>query len=98
MELIESFNGGAHGNIHGVLGGTWSPESYEYAAKTPDIVLPFVHQLYVSVAFLRKEGIVALVSVKRLSEDDAVSIAASNKRSMRLGSYEDPETPNTGCL
>lgn len=47
MELTEAFNGGAHGNIHGLLGGTWSPEADEYAAVTPYIVIPFVHHAYV---------------------------------------------------
>ena len=50
MQQTESFNGGAHGNIHGLLGGTWSAEADEYAAKTPDIVLPFVHHVYVRVS------------------------------------------------
>lgn len=47
MTLAEAFNGGAHGNIHGLLGGTWSPEADEYAAVTPYIVIPFVHHAYV---------------------------------------------------
>lgn len=54
MQQTESFNGGAHGNIHGLLGGTWSAEADEYAAKTPDIVLPFVHHVYVRFFFLRR--------------------------------------------
>ncbi len=48
MQLTEAFNGGAHGNIHGVVGGTWSAEAEAFAAVTPDIVLPFIHHVYVS--------------------------------------------------
>eukprot|EP00752_Nemacystus_decipiens_P001330 g1320.t1 len=48
MALTEAFNGGAHGNIHGLLGGTWSPEADVYAAETPYIVIPFVHHTYIS--------------------------------------------------
>lgn len=48
MELTEAFNGGAHGNIHGILGGTWSPEAEGFASATPAIVLPFIHHVYVS--------------------------------------------------
>eukprot|EP00903_Cladosiphon_okamuranus_P007186 g6978.t1 len=48
MELTEAFNGGAHGNIHGLLGGTWSPEADVYASQTPYIVIPFVHHTYIS--------------------------------------------------
>lgn len=49
MALTEAFNGGAHGNIHGLLGGTWSPEADVYAAQTPYLVIPFVHHTYVSL-------------------------------------------------
>lgn len=48
MQLTEAFNGGAHGNVHGILGGTWSPEADKYASATPNIVIPFVHHAYVS--------------------------------------------------
>ena len=49
MALTEAFNGGAHGNIHGLLGGTWSPEADVFASQTPYIVIPFVHHTYVSL-------------------------------------------------
>ncbi len=48
MELTEAFNGGAHGNIHGIVGGTWSDAAEAFATVTPDIVLPFIHHVYVS--------------------------------------------------
>lgn len=47
MSLTEAFNGGAHGNIHGLLGGTWSPEADAYASETPYHVIPFIHHAYV---------------------------------------------------
>ncbi|CAM9529630.1 unnamed protein product [Ectocarpus sp. 12 AP-2014] len=56
MELTEAFNGGAHGNIHGLLGGTWSPEADEYAAVTPYIVIPFVHHAYIAQKIMWREN------------------------------------------
>ncbi|CAB1107836.1 unnamed protein product [Ectocarpus sp. CCAP 1310/34] len=56
MKLTEAFNGGAHGNIHGLLGGTWSPEADEYAAVTPYIVIPFVHHAYIAQKIMWREN------------------------------------------
>ncbi|CAM9975327.1 unnamed protein product [Ectocarpus fasciculatus] len=43
MALTESFNEGAHGEIHELLGGAWSLEATAYAERTSDVVQPFVH-------------------------------------------------------
>ncbi|CAN0097768.1 unnamed protein product [Ectocarpus sp. 6 AP-2014] len=43
MALTESFNDGAHGEIHELLGGAWSSEATAYSERTSDLVQPFVH-------------------------------------------------------
>lgn len=43
MALTESFNAGAHGGIHQLLGGSWSQQVSAYAERTDPIVQPFVH-------------------------------------------------------
>lgn len=48
MALTESFNDGAHGEIHELLGGAWSLEATAYAERTSDVVQPFVHVAVVS--------------------------------------------------
>lgn len=44
-----SFNDGAHGEIHELLGGSWSRNATVYADRTNPIVQPFVHQAVVSL-------------------------------------------------
>ena len=60
MGLTEYFNNGGHGDIHPLLGGSWSPESTAYANRTNAIVQPFVHEAKVS---LRYRGVVVLLAV-----------------------------------
>eukprot|EP00903_Cladosiphon_okamuranus_P013119 g12236.t1 len=43
MALTVSFNDGAHGEIHELLGGSWSRNVTAYAERTDAIVQPFVH-------------------------------------------------------
>lgn len=50
MQQTQFYSGEWHGNIHGVLGGTWSAKAHEYAEVTPNIVQPFVQPIYVSVS------------------------------------------------
>lgn len=52
MLLTVELNAGAHGNIHELLGGSWSRESVEYANNTSPIVLPFVHDGVVSAGIV----------------------------------------------
>lgn len=48
MALTVSFNDGAHGEIHELLGGSWSRNVTAYADRTDAIVQPFVHKAVVS--------------------------------------------------
>lgn len=52
MALTVSFNVGAHGEIHELLGGSWSRNVTAYADRTDAIVQPFVHQAVVSAISL----------------------------------------------
>ena len=47
MELTVSFNEDAHGEIHELLGGSWSRGVTAYADRTNSIVQPFVHKAVV---------------------------------------------------
>ena len=49
MALTVAFNDGAHGEIHELLGGSWSRNATAYADKTDTIVQPFVHKAVVSL-------------------------------------------------
>eukprot|EP00752_Nemacystus_decipiens_P013022 g11520.t1 len=50
MALTVAFNDGAHGEIHELLGGSWSRNATDYADRTNTIVQPFVHK---AVPFLK---------------------------------------------
>ena len=47
-----AFNDGAHGEIHELLGGSWSRNVTAYADRTSTIVQPFAHLAVVSVILL----------------------------------------------
>lgn len=49
MALTVTFNDGAHGEIHELLGGAWSRNATAYADKTDSIVQPFIHKAVVSL-------------------------------------------------
>lgn len=48
MSLTEAFSLGGHGDIHMLLGGSWSPEATAYAERADSIVEPFVRKATVS--------------------------------------------------
>ena len=47
MDLTRSMNGGGHGHIHELMGGTWSTQWQGFKERTTERVFPFKHELVV---------------------------------------------------
>lgn len=66
MALTEAFNHQGHGNVHLLIGGSWSPDATAYVNSVDPIVEPFANVAKVSLPSVCN-GVVEVIVVVAIS-------------------------------